>query len=49
MRSSYEGELEAIKIAPEYARDSIFPSNDNLHIFSDCQSAIIVSEQRTLS
>ena len=41
MRSSYEGELEAIKIAPEYARDSIFPSNDNLHIFSDCQSAIL--------
>ena len=41
MESSYEGELEAIKIAIEYARDSLSPSNDSLHIFSDCQSAIL--------
>ena len=41
MGSSYEGELEAIKIATEYPRDSLSPSNDSLHIFSDCQSAIL--------
>ena len=33
--SSYEGELEAIKIATEYTRDNISASNDSLHIFSD--------------
>ena len=38
MGSSYKGELEAIKIATEYARDNISPSNDSLHIFSNCQS-----------
>ena len=41
MRSSYEGKLDAIKIATAYARDNISPSNDSLHIFSDCQSAIL--------
>ena len=41
MGSSYEGELEAIKIAKEYARDNLSPSNDSLHIFSDCQAAIL--------
>ena len=41
MGSSYEGELGAIKIATEYPRDSLSPSNDSLHIFSDCQSAIL--------
>ena len=48
MGSSYEGELEAIKIATEYARDNISPSNDSLHIFSDCQSAIsaVTSQNR---
>ena len=40
MGSSYEGELEAIKIATEYARDNISPSNHSLQIFSNCQSAI---------
>ena len=40
MGSSYEGELEAIKVATEYARD-ISSSNDKLHIFSDCQWAIL--------
>ena len=51
MGSSYEGELEAIKIAAEYARGNISPSNDSLHIFPDCQSAIsaVTSEQRKLS
>ena len=44
---SYEGKLEAIKIATEYVRD-ISPSNDSLHIFSDCQSAIstVTSQNR---
>ena len=48
MGSCHEGELEAIKIATEYARDNIFPSNDSLHIFSDCQSAIsdVTSQKR---
>ena len=48
MGSSYKGELEAIKIATEYARDNISPSNDSLHIFSDCQSAIsaVTSQNR---
>ena len=41
MGSSYEGELEAIKIATEYAKDNISPSNDSLHIFSDWQSGIL--------
>ena len=41
MGSSYEGELEAIKIATEHARDNLSPSNDSLHIFSGCQSAIL--------
>ena len=48
MGSSYEGELEAVQIATEYARDNISPSNDSLHIFSDCQSAIsaVTSQNR---
>ena len=41
MGSSYEGELEAKKIATEYARGNLLPSNNSLHIFSDCQSAIL--------
>ena len=41
MGSSYKGELEAVKIATEYVRDKLSPSNDSLHIFSDCQSAIV--------
>ena len=40
MGSSYDGKLEAIKIATEYAGDIISPSNDSLHIFPDCHSAI---------
>ena len=39
--SSCGRELEAIKIATEYERDKLLPSNDSLHIFSDCQSAIL--------
>ena len=41
MGSSYEGELETIKIATEYARDNISPSNDSLHVFSDWKSTIL--------
>ena len=43
-----EGELEAIKVAIEYARDSISPSNDSLHIFSESQPAIsaVTSQKR---
>ena len=42
MWSSYEGELEVIKIATVNARDNLSPSNYSLHIFSDCQSAILI-------
>ena len=44
----YEEELEAIKIATEYVRENISPSNDSLHIFSNCQSAIsaVTSQKR---
>ena len=41
MGSSYQGELEAIQIATEYAKDNLSPSNDSLDIFSNCQSAIL--------
>ena len=41
MGSSFEGELKTIKTATEYARDSLSPSNDSLHILSNCQSAIL--------
>ena len=41
MGYSYEEELAAIKIATEYARDNLSSSNDSLHIFSECQSAIL--------
>ena len=51
MASSYEGELEAIKIVTEYAKDNLLLSNDSVHIFSDCQSAIlaVTSQNRKLS
>ena len=53
MGLSYERDLEAIRIGTEYARDNLSPSNDSLHIFSGCQSAILascnISEQRKLS
>ena len=40
--SSYAGELEwKQKIATKYSRDKLSLSNDSLHIFSDCQSAIV--------
>ena len=41
MGSSYKVELEAMKIATNYARDNLTLSNDSLHIFSDCQSVIL--------
>ena len=41
MGSSYEGEIEAI--ATEYAWDNVSPSNDSLHIFTDCQQSAILA------
>ena len=38
--TSYEGELEAIKISTEYAKENISDGTENIHIFVDCQSAI---------
>ena len=52
MGSAYEGELEAIKIVTEYARDNISPSNDKSpQIFQLSVSNIscYLSEQRKLS
>ena len=48
MGSSYEGELEAIKIATKHVRYNNSPSNDSLHIFSNCQSPIsaVTSQNR---
>ena len=42
MWSSYERELEVIKIATVNARDNLSTSNYSLHVFSDCQSAILI-------
>ena len=41
MGTSYEGEIEAIKLAVEYANENITSVHDNLHIFSDSQAAIL--------
>ena len=41
MDTSYEGEIEAIKLAVEYANENITSAHDNLHIFSDSQAAIL--------
>ena len=41
MGTSYEGEIEAIELAVEYANESITSVHDNLHIFSDSQAAIL--------
>ena len=51
MGPTYEGKLEAVEIATEYARDNLSPSNDSLYIFSDCQSAklAVTSQNRKLS
>ena len=40
--TSYEGELEAIKISADYTKESISNSTENMHIFGDCQAAIHV-------
>ena len=34
MGSSYEGELQAIKIATEYPGENLSPSNNSIHTFS---------------
>ena len=41
MGTSYEGEIEAIKLAVEYANENITSAHDNLHIYSDSQAAIL--------
>ena len=44
MDTSYEGEIEAIKLAVEYANENITSAQDNLHIFSDSQAAIKIAK-----
>ena len=41
MGTSYEGEIEAIKSALEYAIENITSAHDNLYIFSDSQATIL--------
>ena len=41
MGTSYEGEIETIKLAVEYANENIISAHDNLHIYSDSQAAIL--------
>ena len=42
--TSYEGEIEAIKLAVKYANENITSAQDNLHIFSDSQAAIKIAK-----
>ena len=41
MGTSYEGEIEAIKLAVEYVNKNITSAHDNLHIYSDSHAAIL--------
>ena len=41
MGTSYEGEIETIKLAVDYANENISSAHDNLHIYSDSQAAIL--------
>ena len=46
MGTSYQGELQAIRIGTIYAKESINISTENLHIFVDSQAAIqAITEQ----
>lgn len=40
MGTSFVGELEAIRIGTKYARDNLHRDTSNIHVFTDCQSAI---------
>ena len=40
MGTSYQGELQAIRIGTIYAKENINISTENLHIFVDSQTAI---------
>ena len=42
----YKGELEAITISTEYAKEIIPDCNENIHIFVNCQSAIHAIKQQ---
>ena len=44
--TSYEGELEVIKISTKYAKENRSDSTENMHIFVDCQSTIHVITQQ---
>ena len=41
MGTSYEGEIEAIKLAVKYANENITSAHANLHIYADSQAAIL--------
>ena len=46
MGTSYQGELQAIRIETTYAKENIHISTENLHIFVDSQAAIqAITEQ----
>ena len=46
--ASFEGELEAIYMGTEYAKDNPSSSNNNCHIYTDSQAAIkaIIGQSR---
>ena len=46
--TSYEGELEAIKISSEFAKENISDNTKNIHIFVDCKSAPMQSHNKAM-
>ena len=46
--NSYEGELESIKIATEYARDNISTSNDTLLTVSQQYQLLLLQREKTI-
>ena len=43
----YEGDLEAVKISTEFAKENISDETENMHIFVDCKSAIYTITQQS--
>ena len=47
--TSYEGELEAILMASQYALENLRNENDALNIYTDCQAALLAITSHTES
>ena len=39
--TSYDGKIEAIKISTEYTKENISDCTENMHMFVDCQLAVL--------